>query len=206
MKKLILKSIMLMLTAAMCLTSCSSDDPIPVIPTATVTLEIPANLENTVLTNAVATLTNVQTKQAYTVEGSFFVKDGNDYKIMLENLEAGTYNIAVNGHLDFTLNGVAGQKDFEVSSENVVLSTTATSMKMTVSTFTAQGGFVISEIFFTGTSSPTAVTSTSSSPTTRTLPCMPTASLSWNRPSSLPPRRTIPPTSCPPTSRYRPAT
>ncbi len=152
MKKLILKSIMLMLTAAMCLTSCSSDDPIPVIPTATVTLEIPANLENTVLTNAVATLTNVQTKQAYTVEGSFFVKDGNDYKIMLENLEAGTYNIAVNGHLDFTLNGVAGQKDFEVSSENVVLSTTATSMKMTVSTFTAQGGFVISEIFFTGTS------------------------------------------------------
>ncbi len=152
MKKLILKSIMLMLTAAMCLTSCSSDDPIPVIPTATVTLEIPANLENTVLTNAVATLTNVQTKQAYTVEGSFFVKNGNDYKIMLENLEAGTYNIAVNGHLDFTLNGVAGQKDFEVSSENVVLSTTATSMKMTVSTFTAQGGFVISEIFFTGTS------------------------------------------------------
>jgi hypothetical protein len=152
MKKLILKSIMLMLTAAMCLTSCSSDDPIPVIPTATVTLEIPANLESTVLTNAVATLTNVQTKQAYTVEGSFFVKDGNDYKIMLENLEAGTYNIAVNGHLDFTLNGVAGQKDFEVSSENVVLSTTATSMKMTVSTFTAQGGFVISEIFFTGTS------------------------------------------------------
>ena len=152
MKKLILKSIMLMLTAAMCLTSCSSDDPIPVIPTATVTLEIPDNLENTVLTNAVATLTNVQTKQAYTVEGSFFVKDGNDYKIMLENLEAGTYNIAVNGHLDFTLNGVAGQKDFEVSSENVVLSTTATSMKMTVSTFTAQGGFVISEIFFTGTS------------------------------------------------------
>ena len=152
MKKLILKSIMLMLTAAMCLNSCSSDDPIPVIPTATVTLEIPANLENTVLTNAVATLTNVQTKQAYTVEGSFFVKNGNDYKIMLENLEAGTYNIAVNGHLDFTLNGVAGQKDFEVSSENVVLSTTATSMKMTVSTFTAQGGFVISEIFFTGTS------------------------------------------------------
>lgn len=152
MKKLILKSIMLMLTAAMCLTSCSGDDPIPVIPTATVTLEIPDNLENTVLTNAVATLTNVQTKQAYTVEGSFFVKDGNDYKIMLENLEAGTYNIAVNGHLDFTLNGVAGQKDFEVSSENVVLSTTATSMKMTVSTFTAQGGFVISEIFFTGTS------------------------------------------------------
>ncbi len=154
MKKLILNGIILMLTAALCLTSCSSDDPIPVIPTAVVTLEVPANLENTSLSNAVATLTNVQTKQAVTVDGSFFVKDGDNYKIVLENLEAGNYNVTVNGHLDFTLNGVAGQKDFEVHSENVALSETSHDLKMTISTFTAQGGFVISEIFFTGTTTP----------------------------------------------------
>lgn len=152
MKKLFLKSIVMMLTATLFLTSCSGDDPIPVIPTATVTLEIPANLENAVLSGAVATLTNVQTKQATKVEGSKFVKEGNNYKVMLNNLEAGTYNVTVNGHLDFTLKGVAGQKDFEVSSENVVLNETTTALKMTVSTFTAQGGFVISEIFFTGSS------------------------------------------------------
>ena len=152
MKKLFLKSIVMMLTATLFLTSCSGDDPIPVIPTATVTLEIPANLENAVLSGAVATLTNVQTKQATKVEGSKFVKDGNNYKVMLNDLEAGTYNVTVNGHLDFTLKGVAGQKDFEVSSENVVLNETTTALKMTVSTFTAQGGFVISEIFFTGSS------------------------------------------------------
>ena len=152
MKKFILKSIIMMLTTTLFLTSCSSDDPIPVIPTATVTLEIPANLENAVLSGAAATLTNVQTKQVTTVEGTNFMKEGNNYKVMLNNLEAGTYNVTVNGHLDFTLNGVAGQKDFEVSSENVVLNETTTALKMTVSTFTAQGGFVISEIFFTGTS------------------------------------------------------
>jgi hypothetical protein len=150
MKKFILKSIVMMLTATMCMTSCSSDDPTPVIPTAMVTLEIPANLENTVLTGAVATLTNVQTQKVTTVEGTQFVKEGNDYKVMLNNLEAGNYNVTVNGHLDFTLNGVAGQKDFEVRSDNVTLNETTTALKMTVSTFTAQGGFVISEIFFTG--------------------------------------------------------
>jgi len=152
MKKFILNGIIMMLTTAMCLTSCSSDDPIPVIPTSMVTLEIPANLENTVLTNAIATLTNVETKQATTIEGSKFVKDGNTYKIMCNNIQAGTYNVTVNGHLEFTLKGVAGQKDFEVSSENVALSETSHDLKMVVSTFTAQGGFVISEIFFTGTS------------------------------------------------------
>ncbi len=152
MKKLFLKSIVMMLAATLFLTSCSGDDPIPVIPTAMVTLEIPANLENAVLSGAVATLTNVQTKQATKVEGSKFLKDGNNYKVMLNDLEAGTYNVTVNGHLDFTLKGVAGQKDFEVSSENVVLNETTTALKMTVSTFTAQGGFVISEIFFTGSS------------------------------------------------------
>ena len=154
MKKFILKSVLMMLTATLCLTSCNGDDPIPVIPTSMVTLEVPANLENTVLSNAVATLTNVQTKQVTTIEGTKFVKDGNGYKIMCNDLQAGTYNIVVTGHLDFTLNGVAGQKDFEVRSDNVALSKISHDLKMVVSTFTAQGGFVISEIFFTGTTTP----------------------------------------------------
>ena len=151
MKKILFTGILMMLTTVLCLTSCSSDDPIPVIPNAVVTLEIPSNLENTVLSGATATLTNVQTQQVTTVDGSLFTKEGNDYKVMLNNLEAGTYNVTINGLLEFTMNGVAGQKDFEVKSENVVLNETNTSMKMTVSTFTAQGGFVISEIFYTGT-------------------------------------------------------
>ena len=152
MKKIMLNSIIMMLAMTLCLTSCKGDDPIPVIPTALVSLEVPDNLENVALSDAHATLVNVETKQETTVDGAKFIKQGNGYKIMCNDIQAGTYNITVNGHLDFTLKGVAGQKDFEVTSENVVISEASHELKMSISTFTAQGGFVISEIFFTGTS------------------------------------------------------
>ncbi len=154
MKKTVLLSIMMMLSVALTLTSCSSDNETPIVPLTSLTLEIPSNLENAVLTNASATVTNVQTQKVVNVANNQFVKNGNNYQLQLANLEEGTYNVAVNGHLDFTLKGIAGQKDFEVKSENVAISEKSASLKLAVSTFTAQGGFVISEIFFTGTTTP----------------------------------------------------
>ena len=152
MKKTVLLSIMMMLSFGIAMTSCSSDDETPVVPLTTLTLEIPSNLENAVLTNASAVVTNVQTQKVVNVTNDQFVKSDNGYQLLLPDLEEGTYNVAMNGHLDFTLNGVAGQKDFEVKSDNVSISELSASLKLAVSTFTAQGGFVISEIFFTGTS------------------------------------------------------
>ena len=152
MKKTVLLSIMMMLSFGIAMTSCSSDDETPVVPLTTLTLEIPSNLENAVLTNASAVVTNVQTQKVVSVTNDQFVKSDNGYQLLLPDLEEGTYNVAMNGHLDFTLNGVAGQKDFEVKSDNVSISELSASLKLAVSTFTAQGGFVISEIFFTGTS------------------------------------------------------
>lgn len=152
MKKTVFMSIMMMLSIGLFMTSCSSDDETPVVPLTSLTLEIPSNLENAVLTNASATVTNVQTQQVVNVTNDQFLKNGNNYQLRLTNLEEGTYNVAMKGHLDFTLNGVAGQKDFEVKSDNVNITEKSASLKLTVSTFTAQGGFVISEIFFTGTS------------------------------------------------------
>ena len=152
MKKTVLLSIWMMLSLVITMTSCSSDDETPVVPLTTLTLEIPSNLENAELTNASAVVTNVQTQKVVNVTDDQFVKSDNGYQLLLPNLEEGTYNVAVNGHLDFTLNGVAGQKDFEVKSDNVSISELSALLKLTVSTFTAQGGFVISEIFFTGTS------------------------------------------------------
>ena len=152
MKKTVLLSIMMMLSVGLFLTSCKSDDETPVVPMTSLTLEIPANLENTVLSNASAVVTNVQTQKVVNVANDQFVKNGNNYQLQLANLEEGSYNVAVKGHLDFTLNGIAGQKDFEVKSENVDITAKTSTFKLAVSTFTAQGGFVISEIFFTGTS------------------------------------------------------
>jgi len=151
MKKTVLTSIMLMLTVAIAFTSCKSDDDTPIIPLTSLTLEIPSNLENAVLSNASAVVTNVQSQKAVSLTGSQFIKNGNSYQLEVNNLEEGTYNISVKGHLDFTLKGIAGQKDFEVVSENVKISEKSAAVRLAVSTFTAQGGFVISEIFFTGT-------------------------------------------------------
>lgn len=103
MKKTFIKGIMMMLVGGMTMASCSSDDDdIAVIPVTTVTLEIPANLENAVLSNASAKLTNVQTQREYTIGSDKFVKNGNTYQLNLGDLEEGTYNVAMRGHLDFT--------------------------------------------------------------------------------------------------------
>ena len=98
MKKLILNSIIMMLAAVLCLSSCNGDDPIPVIPTTVVNLEVPANLKNVVLTSAKATLTNVETKQVTTIEASQFIKDENGYKIMCNDIKAGNYNLDLCGY------------------------------------------------------------------------------------------------------------
>ena len=150
MKKNLFLSIIMMLSVGLFTTSCSNDET-PIVPLTSLTLEIPSNLENAVLSNASATITNVQTQKVTNVTNDQFLKSGDNYQLALENLEEGTYNVAIQGHLDFTLNGVAGQKDFDVKSENVSISQKASSLKLAVSTFTALGGFVISEIFFTGT-------------------------------------------------------
>ena len=151
MKKNLFACIIAMLSVGIMFTSCS-DDKTPVVAQTAVSLEIPANLENVVLTGANLVMTNVATQQAYIASGdNVFQKNGNKYQIVVADLEEGNYNISISGHLDFELNNVAGQKDFEVSSENVKISETSPAVQMVVSTFTAQGGFVISEIFFTGT-------------------------------------------------------
>ena len=152
MKKNLFACIIAMLSVGIMFTSCS-DDKTPVVAQTAVSLEIPANLENVVLTGANLVMTNVATQEAYIASGdNVFQKNGNKYQIVVADLEEGNYNVSISGHLDFELNNVAGQKDFEVSSENVKISETSPAVQMVVSTFTAQGGFVISEIFFTGTS------------------------------------------------------
>ena len=153
MKKTLISGIMMMLAVGMTMVSCKSDDDsIPVVPVTSISLEVPANLENAVLSSASATLTNVNTQAVHTAAGDRFVKTAKGYSLNVEGLEEGTYNVEVRGHLDFTYNGIRGQKDIELRSENVKITADAPTVSLVASTFTAQGGFVISEIFFTGTS------------------------------------------------------
>jgi hypothetical protein len=154
MKKNFLLSMLAMLAFAVTFVACSDDDDVPTVKESTLVLETPMNLKEVALSNLNMTITNVKTKKTFTFNGDQFVQDGNDFSLALNNMEEGTYNVSATGHLDFELNGVAGQKDFDVKSDGVTLSRQNPNMKISVSSFTAQGGFVISEIFFTGTTTP----------------------------------------------------
>ena len=114
---------------------------------------MPLNLENVEVTNSNITLTNVSSSQIHVLNNAI-EKTSNGFVATFNEVEEGTYDLHAEGELSFTINGVAGTSKFEVSQDNINLSRTATSMKVTINTFTAKGGFVISEVFFTGTTTP----------------------------------------------------
>ena len=139
MKKNLFLSMML-LAASTVFTACSSDDDPFVVENGTVTIEMPINVSQVVLNSFEGTVTNVQS--------------GENYVITIPSLTEGKYNIAAKGNISFVKDGVAGSTDFEVSSNDVALNEQQTAVKLVVSSFKAEGGFVISEICTTGTLTP----------------------------------------------------
>ena len=152
MKKSIFWSLMMLLAVSASFVSCSSDDDPVIVKNGSLTLEMPINVSDVVLNSFEGTATNVQTGRVTTLPMP--VKTGDDYVITIPELEAGAYNIAAKGNISFLKDGVAGKTDFEVVSNGVSLSETVNALKLAVNSFQAEGGFVISEIFFTGTTTP----------------------------------------------------
>lgn len=152
MKKNLILSMMMLTVMSTSFVSCSSDDDPVIVKNGTVTLEMPINVTDVVLKSFEGTATDVQTGKAVTLPTP--VKDGNNYVITIPEIEEGNYNIAAKGAISFLKDGIAGTTDFEVSNTNVLLSEKSNSLKLAVNSFQAEGGFVISEIFFTGTTTP----------------------------------------------------
>ena len=152
MKKNLILSMMMLAVMSTSFVSCSSDDDPVIVKNGTVTLEMPINVTDVVLNSFEGTATDVQTGKAVTLPTP--VKDGNNYVITIPEIEEGNYNIAAKGAISFLKDGIAGTTDFEVSNTNVLLSEKSNSLKLAVNSFQAEGGFVISEIFFTGTTTP----------------------------------------------------
>ena len=152
MKKILILSMMMLAVMSTSFVSCSSDDDPVIVKNGTVTLEMPINVTDVVLKSFEGTATDVQTGKAVTLPTP--VKDGNNYVITIPEIEEGNYNIAAKGAISFLKDGIAGTTDFEVSNTNVLLSEKSNSLKLAVNSFQAEGGFVISEIFFTGTTTP----------------------------------------------------
>lgn len=120
------------------------------------TLDLPLNVQVGTLTDAKAVFTNVNTKATYTL--SNFKKAGTQFADTL-TLPAGTYTIEVHGNVTYQLNGETVKSPVRAVKENVRIDQTSPnaaigSTTVALSTYNAQDGFVISEIFFTGTLTP----------------------------------------------------
>ncbi len=152
MKKNLFLSMMMLAAMSFSFVSCSSDDSPVIVKDGTITLEMPINVTDVVLNNFEGTATNVQSGAVVALPAP--VKNGNNYVITIPQIEEGNYNISAKGVISFMKDGIAGTTNFEVSNSNVHLSENANSLKLAVNSFQAEGGFVISEIFFTGTTTP----------------------------------------------------
>lgn len=154
MKKNLIWSLVSLLTMGMTLTACSSDDgPVIINEAVTVSIEMPLNLENVVVSNDVTTLKDVTSGEAYVAMNAIKKTDAG-FVVEFNEIPEGTYNLSSSGKLSFTVDGVSGSSSFETTQDNVVLSRQSKNVKLTVNTFAAKGGFVISEVFFTGTTTP----------------------------------------------------
>lgn len=151
MKKQLFLSMMLM-AASTLFFSCSKDDETTFVKNGTVTIEMPINVSDVVLNNFEGTATNVQSGMVTKLPTP--VKNGENYIVTIPSLEEGKYNLVAKGNISFVKNGVAGTTDFEVNSNNVELTEKTAAVKMVVSSFKAEGGFVFSEICTTGTLTP----------------------------------------------------
>ena len=152
MSKKLFLSTMMLLAMSFAFVSCNEDDEVITVSDSKLTLEMPINVTNVALTSFSGTITNVLNNS--TTELPMPVKSGDDYVINLPILPQGTYNVNARGHITFEKDGMPGETDFEMKSENVTLSRLASSLKIVINSFQAEGGFVISEIFFTGTTTP----------------------------------------------------
>lgn len=151
MKKQLFLSMMLMVASTLFF-SCSKDDETIFVKNGTVTIEMPINVSDVVLNSFEGTATNVQSGTVTKLPTP--VKNGENYVVTIPSLEEGKYNLVAKGNISFVKNGVAGTTDFEVNSNNVELTEKTAAVKMVVSSFKAEGGFVFSEICTTGTLTP----------------------------------------------------
>jgi len=152
MKRKHLFNAMTILSVVICmlLGACSDNDTTPSV-TYSIKLEMPINLDSPTLKDGAATLTNVQTGKKYTAN-TFNLSQSN-YTASV-TVPEGNYNISVTGNIEYQLNGTTVNNEVKASSDGVAINATSIAKTMSLATYSAQQGFVIEEIFFTGTLTP----------------------------------------------------
>jgi hypothetical protein len=117
-------------------------------------LDMPLNIASPILTEATATLTNIQTKKTYTT--SNFRKSGTQY-VDTTDVPIGIYSVEIGGSISYNLDTTVVRNNVKASESNVVVANSISGVstkRIALNTYNAKEGFLISEIFFTGTLTP----------------------------------------------------
>ncbi len=142
------------LLAATVFTSCKDDDNDIPMCEAVWTLTLPEDVAGGTLTDMTASFTNINTSTEYTDATITDVAGGG--LTVSATVPEGLYRVSVEGKLTYTLNGQATSTGVRAYRESVMITgQTATLPAAQLSFFSPSTGFVIEEIFFTGTTTPT---------------------------------------------------
>ena len=153
MTKKILMSTMLLLAICFSFVSCSDDkNDATITSSAVINLEMPMTIQDGTLHNVKIIFTNKSTAQTYTIEK--VEKTANGYTATTENLPIGSYSVVAVGTANFSVDGQQTTTEVKATNENVniVENQSGNTIKLLFNVFTGKEGFVISEIFFRGTS------------------------------------------------------
>lgn len=144
---------MLLLAICFSFVSCSDDkNDATTTSSAVINLEMPMTIQDGTLHNVKIIFTNKSTAQTYTIEK--VEKTANGYTATIENLPIGSYSVVAVGTANFSIDGQQTTTEVKATNENVniVENQSGNTIKLLFNVFTGKEGFVISEIFFRGTS------------------------------------------------------
>ena len=135
--------------------ACNDDDDneIPMV-NHVVKLTVPMGLQDVTVDDATVTMTNNENGKEYT--SSQFVLVNDEY-VDTVTVPQGIYTVNVRGKVSYMLDGTKVSSNVKSTQENVPVNYNATiesKSTMALVTYNAKEGFVISEIFFTGTLTP----------------------------------------------------
>lgn len=125
----------------------------PQIANHSLVLTIPLNINGATLTQTTAVLTNVETGKQYTATN--FKPAGKEFETTV-SVPEGNYNIAVKGTINYKVNNQNIAAKVKAECQNIAISAAEPqkTTQIALNVYSAQEGFVISEIFFTGTTTP----------------------------------------------------
>ncbi|HMR83662.1 MAG TPA: DUF4876 domain-containing protein [Niabella sp.] len=151
MKKSTFRSFLFIILAGLLIISCKKNDDAFPQSNASVSLVNPGNLESVQILDGTITFTEINTNSVVT---SSAISNG---KINI-TIPQGSYNVTFEGNIQYQLDGSTAQSKVRAYKDGLVITSTTSALDLPLFLYNETAGFVIQEIFFTGTVTPESKT------------------------------------------------